>query len=115
MAIFDKEIATEESMYILEEIGRLAMECLKENVEQRPDMNKVAERLVMLRRARKHAWICPQNLEDIPKLSFSTAEDINTNSSTTTLSALSTPASKEFFDRSVEMDTWPIRENASSL
>ncbi|KAL5230208.1 hypothetical protein ABZP36_028984 [Zizania latifolia] len=104
-AIFDKEIATEESMYILEEISRLAMECLKENVEERPDMNEVAERLVILRRARKHSWIRPQHLEDIPKLSFSTA-DINTNSSATMVSAQSTPASKEFLDRSIEMDAW---------
>ncbi|KAG8088027.1 hypothetical protein GUJ93_ZPchr0010g8661 [Zizania palustris] len=112
-AIFDKEIMTEESIYILEEIGRLVMECLQENVEERPDMNEVAERLVMLRRARnrKHN---PQNLEVIPKLSFSAA-DINTNSSTTTLSSLSTLASKEFFDQSVEMDTWSLRENASNL
>jgi serine/threonine protein kinase len=51
--MFDKEIANEEDILILEEIGRLAMECLKEKVEERPDMKEVAERLVMLRRSRK--------------------------------------------------------------
>uniref|UniRef100_A0A0D9W252 Protein kinase domain-containing protein n=1 Tax=Leersia perrieri TaxID=77586 RepID=A0A0D9W252_9ORYZ len=53
--MFDKEIAIEEQdIFILEEIGRLAIDCLKEKVEERPDMNEVAERLVILRRARKH-------------------------------------------------------------
>uniref|UniRef100_A0A0E0B7X6 Protein kinase domain-containing protein n=1 Tax=Oryza glumipatula TaxID=40148 RepID=A0A0E0B7X6_9ORYZ len=51
--MFDKEIANEEDILILEEIGRLAMECLKENVEERPDMKEVTERLIMLRRSRK--------------------------------------------------------------
>ncbi|KAB8112097.1 hypothetical protein EE612_050084 [Oryza sativa] len=51
--MFDKEIANEEDILILEEIGRLAMECLKEKVEERPDMKEVAERFVMLRRSRK--------------------------------------------------------------
>ncbi|CAL4941314.1 unnamed protein product [Urochloa decumbens] len=54
-AMFDKDIAvTEEDVLVLEEIGWLAMECLKEKVEDRPDMKEVAERLMMLRRARKH-------------------------------------------------------------
>uniref|UniRef100_A0A0D9W251 Protein kinase domain-containing protein n=1 Tax=Leersia perrieri TaxID=77586 RepID=A0A0D9W251_9ORYZ len=53
--MFDKEIAIEEQdIFILDEIGRLATDCLKEKVEERPDMNEVAERLVILRRARKH-------------------------------------------------------------
>lgn len=55
-AMFDEDIAiTEGDVFILEEIGRLAMECLEDEVEDRPDMKEVAERLVMLRRARKQA------------------------------------------------------------
>ncbi|XP_044949494.1 putative wall-associated receptor kinase-like 16 isoform X1 [Hordeum vulgare subsp. vulgare] len=51
--MFDKDIATEEDTYILEEIGRLAVTCLAKDVEDRPEMKEVAERLAMLRRARK--------------------------------------------------------------
>nr|XP_025876647.1 wall-associated receptor kinase 2-like [Oryza sativa Japonica Group] len=40
--MFDKDIEIEEDILILEEIGRLAMECLKEKVEERPDMKEVA-------------------------------------------------------------------------
>ncbi|BAT00826.1 Os07g0248600, partial [Oryza sativa Japonica Group] len=67
--MFDKDIEIEEDILILEEIGRLAMECLKEKVEERPDMKEVAERLVMLRRSRKGGQgsysISPQNFEEI--------------------------------------------------
>ncbi|EEC81800.1 hypothetical protein OsI_25520 [Oryza sativa Indica Group] len=38
--MFDKDIEIEEDILILEEIGRLAMECLKEKVEERPDMKE---------------------------------------------------------------------------
>uniref|UniRef100_A0A0E0QWB9 Protein kinase domain-containing protein n=1 Tax=Oryza rufipogon TaxID=4529 RepID=A0A0E0QWB9_ORYRU len=67
--MFDKEIAKQEDILILEEIGRLAMECLKEKVEERPDMKEVAERLVMLRRSRKcgqgNYSLSPQRCEEI--------------------------------------------------
>jgi hypothetical protein len=53
--MFDLEIATEEDIPILEEIGKLAIECLTEDVDDRPDMTKVAQQLMMLRRDRKHA------------------------------------------------------------
>ncbi|CAN6203700.1 unnamed protein product [Urochloa humidicola] len=54
-AMFDKDISvTEEDVFVLEEIGKLAIECLNDEVEERPDMEEVAEQLVMLRRARKY-------------------------------------------------------------
>ncbi|XP_006649914.1 wall-associated receptor kinase 2-like [Oryza brachyantha] len=53
-SLFDKDIATmEEDVLILEEIGMLAMECMKEKIEERPDMKEVVERLVILRRSWK--------------------------------------------------------------
>ncbi|XP_047083361.1 wall-associated receptor kinase 2-like [Lolium rigidum] len=52
-AMFDEEIATEEDMFVLEEISKLAIDCLCEDIEERPDMTEVAERLVMLRRDKK--------------------------------------------------------------
>uniref|UniRef100_A0A0E0IPJ9 Protein kinase domain-containing protein n=1 Tax=Oryza nivara TaxID=4536 RepID=A0A0E0IPJ9_ORYNI len=94
--MFDKEIAKQEDILILEEIGRLAMECLKEKVEERPDMKEVAERLVMLRRSRKcgqgNYSLSPQRCEEI------TIEGTPKNfgasisaSSSATLSAPATP------------------------
>ncbi|KAM0847397.1 hypothetical protein ACQ4PT_055040 [Festuca glaucescens] len=52
-ALFDMEIGKEEDMFVLEEISKLAVDCLDEDIEVRPDMTEVAERLVMLRRDKK--------------------------------------------------------------
>ncbi|KAF0929580.1 hypothetical protein E2562_022402 [Oryza meyeriana var. granulata] len=96
-AMFDKSIAIEENIFMLEEIGKLAMECLKEKVEERPDMKEVAERLVMLRRSRKHGQgnyiLSAQHFEEIsiegaPKGS---GAEISASSSAT-VSAPATPA-----------------------
>ncbi|TVU00553.1 hypothetical protein EJB05_54016, partial [Eragrostis curvula] len=115
-AMFDKDIAvTEEDVLVLEEIGFLAIECLKEKVQDRPDMKEVAERLVMLRRARKHGrwnYRSPRHYEEIstegPHRSFVT--DISGTSSTTA-SAPSTPVSKELPRRSPKIVkgaiSWP--------
>lgn len=50
--LFDKDIAREEDIPILDEIGILAMKCLEEKVEDRPAMVSVASALVML----KDSW-----------------------------------------------------------
>jgi hypothetical protein len=65
--MFDKEIANEEDMFVLEEISKLAVECLCEDIEVRPDMTEVAERLVMLRRDKrlKNTLSTYGHLEDI--------------------------------------------------
>jgi serine/threonine protein kinase len=52
-AMFDIDIATEENISTLEEMGKVAMDCLKEDIEDRPDMTEVAEQLVMIRRNKK--------------------------------------------------------------
>ena len=52
--MFDTDIATEEDMVILEEMGKLAMDCLNEDIEDRPDMTEVAEQLIIIRRNKKY-------------------------------------------------------------
>ncbi|XP_040259837.1 uncharacterized protein [Aegilops tauschii subsp. strangulata] len=52
-AMFDKEIATEDNIFALEEIGKVVIECLKEDSKERPDMTEVTELLVMIRRERR--------------------------------------------------------------
>ncbi|KAL6851953.1 hypothetical protein ACP4OV_020138 [Aristida adscensionis] len=47
--MFDKEISKDEHISVLEEIGKLAMNCLEEGVERRPDMARVARELAILR------------------------------------------------------------------
>ncbi|KAM3409375.1 hypothetical protein ACQJBY_001986 [Aegilops geniculata] len=53
-AMFDKEIATkDDDIFVLEEIGKVAIECLKEDSKERPDMREVMELLMMIRRNRR--------------------------------------------------------------
>lgn len=98
-AMFDKEIVvTGEDIFILEEIGKLAIECLKEDIEDRPDMTEVAERLVMLRRERKlHKTPnrTPSRFEDI-NMDYSPNNSDISGTSSATCSVPSTPTSKDF-------------------
>ncbi len=91
-ALFDKDIAIEEDVLILEEIGRLAMDCLNEKIEERPDMKEVAARLMMLRRSRndrqKNYNASPQQYFEeisIEENCKNFGADIRTNSSRTLL------------------------------
>ncbi|KAK3120311.1 hypothetical protein QOZ80_9AG0685530 [Eleusine coracana subsp. coracana] len=51
--LFDAEIANENNIKILEELGKLATECLTMDIGKRPHMSDVAERLLMLRKFQK--------------------------------------------------------------
>jgi len=50
-AMFDEEIAVEGNIVILEEMGKLAIECLKQDRDERPEMTEVLERLKLLGKA----------------------------------------------------------------
>jgi hypothetical protein len=52
--MFDEEIIMEEDIFILEEIGKLAMKCLKEWQDDRPDMTEVAKQLLKLKKKDGH-------------------------------------------------------------
>ncbi|XBI98790.1 hypothetical protein VPH35_018993 [Triticum aestivum] len=51
--LFDTEIAVEEDLDLLVSLAELAVDCLNLDVDQRPTMTDVAERLVILKRCRK--------------------------------------------------------------
>ncbi|BAT01574.1 Os07g0493200, partial [Oryza sativa Japonica Group] len=50
--LFDMDVVTNENMEFLQGIGRLALECIKFEVEERPEMKEVLERLWSLKRSR---------------------------------------------------------------
>ncbi|KAM3405920.1 hypothetical protein ACQJBY_000140 [Aegilops geniculata] len=53
LKLFDPEIATTGNFEILDKLAKIAMECLHLDVDQRPSMTDVAERLLILHRSRK--------------------------------------------------------------
>ncbi|VAH12255.1 unnamed protein product [Triticum turgidum subsp. durum] len=53
LKLFDPEIATAGNFEILDKLAQIAMECLHLDVDQRPSMTDVAERLLILHRSRK--------------------------------------------------------------
>jgi serine/threonine protein kinase len=100
--MFDKDIATEEDIVVLEEMGKLAMDCLKEDIENRPDMTEVAEQLVIIRRNKKLGKLSsgnPNNIGDITiynsptntEVSGSSSAEISTNSTPSNMDILPTP------------------------
>ncbi|KAF8646535.1 hypothetical protein HU200_065754 [Digitaria exilis] len=96
-AMLDVDIATEENIFILDEIGKLAIDCLKDDVNDRPDMNEVAEQLVMLRRDRKYGKSqnkSPRHSEGIATSDSprSFATDTTNSSATISLISSATPS-----------------------
>jgi serine/threonine protein kinase len=92
-AMFDIDIATEEDIFVLEEMGKLAMDCLREDIEYRPDMTEVAEQLVMIRRSKKFGKSNgrnPENIGDITIYNSPTSTEVS-GSTSTNISAKSTP------------------------
>ncbi|KAE8781954.1 Wall-associated receptor kinase 1 [Hordeum vulgare] len=55
---FDKEIAIAEDLEFLDSLAVMAVECLRLDVDQRPTMMEVAERLHILSRSRKVQDVC---------------------------------------------------------
>ena len=55
---FDKDIAIAEDLEILDNLAGMAVECLILDVDQRPTMMEIAERLHKLRRSRKVQDVC---------------------------------------------------------
>jgi len=47
-AMFDKEIAVEGNIFILEEMGKLAVDCLREDADERPEIVEVLQKLKRL-------------------------------------------------------------------
>ncbi|XP_044410306.1 wall-associated receptor kinase 5 [Triticum aestivum] len=56
--LFDKEIAITKDLELLDSLACMAMECLSLDVDQRPTMMEVAERLHILSRSRKAQDVC---------------------------------------------------------
>ncbi|XP_047051474.1 wall-associated receptor kinase 3-like [Lolium rigidum] len=99
-AMFDNDITTEEDISILEEMGKLAMDCLKEDLEDRPDMTEVAEQLVMIRRNKKFGKsnnTNPDNIGDITIYNSPTNTNTEVVSGTTraNISAKVTPSNMD--------------------
>jgi serine/threonine protein kinase len=101
-AMFDNDITTEEDISVLEEMGKLAMDCLKEDLDERPDMTEVAEQLVMIRRNKKFGKsnnTNPDSIGDITiynsptntEVSGSSSAEISTNSTPSNMDILPTP------------------------
>ncbi|KAM0872636.1 hypothetical protein ACQ4PT_038570 [Festuca glaucescens] len=96
-AMFDTDIATEEDISVLEEMGKLAMDCLKEDLDDRPDMTEVAEQLVIIRRNKKLGKSNsrnPDNTRDITIYNSPTNTEVSGTTSAN-ISAKSTPSNMD--------------------
>ncbi|XBJ19175.1 hypothetical protein VPH35_010194 [Triticum aestivum] len=56
--LFDKEIAIAEDLELLDSLAGMSVECLSLDVDQRPTMMEVAQRLHILSRSRKVQDVC---------------------------------------------------------
>ena len=54
LELFDKEILVEKDIWIFHELAMLIVECLQLDVDRRPEMTDVAERLHSLKRSHKN-------------------------------------------------------------
>ncbi|KAM0928546.1 hypothetical protein ACQ4PT_002545 [Festuca glaucescens] len=73
--LFDKEIALTGNLELLDYLAEIAVECLNLDVDQRPSMTDVAERLVILNRSRRlHAQHISGDYADETDISNSFAE-----------------------------------------
>ncbi|KAM0930494.1 hypothetical protein ACQ4PT_000939 [Festuca glaucescens] len=73
--LFDKEIAVTGNLEILDYLAEIAVECLNLDVDQRPSMTDVAERLVIINRSRRlHAQDISGDYSDETDISSSFAE-----------------------------------------
>ncbi|KAM0896718.1 hypothetical protein ACQ4PT_023029 [Festuca glaucescens] len=96
-AMFDSEIATEEDISVLEEMGKLAMDCLKDDLDDRPDMTELAEQLVIIRRNKKLGKSNSRNPDNTRDITIYNSP-ANTEVSGTTsanISAKSTPSNMD--------------------
>ncbi|KAF7087582.1 hypothetical protein CFC21_090758 [Triticum aestivum] len=62
--LFDKEIATAEGLELLDNLAGMAMECLSLDVDKRPTMMEVAQRLHILSRSSKVQDVCHEVIFD---------------------------------------------------
>lgn len=82
--LFDKEITAQEDITVLEEIGRLALECFNLKPEERPTMEEVAEHLEMLRSSWKKGRTAKgAELHKVTQVEEATAVDISGTEDTT--------------------------------
>ncbi|XP_047051616.1 wall-associated receptor kinase 1-like [Lolium rigidum] len=97
-AMFDSDIATEEDISVLEEMGKLAMDCLKEDLEDRPDMTEVVEQLVMIRRNKRFGKVIRtnhENIEDITVYNSPTNTEVVRGITGANISAKVTPSNMD--------------------
>jgi serine/threonine protein kinase len=97
-AMFDNDIATEDDIVVLEEMGKLAMDCLKEDFQGRPDMTEVAEQLVMIRRNKKFDRSKsenPNNIGDITIYNSPTNTEVASGTTRANISAKVAPSNMD--------------------
>ncbi|CAL9073631.1 unnamed protein product [Musa textilis] len=67
MEILADQVRNEGDMELIQEMSKLAEQCLNFRGEERPTMKEVAEELGRLRKFKQHPWV-PQNTEEVESL-----------------------------------------------